>query len=39
MSTLAATENAFGSARHTAPDITEEAAASVRVTALEQDVR
>lgn len=37
MSTLAATENAFGFARHTAPDITEEPAASV--TALEQDVR
>jgi len=39
MSTLPATNKQFGIARHTDPDTTEEAAASVHVTALEQDVR
>ena len=39
MSTLAAANKEFGVARHTDPDTTEKAAASVYVTALEQDVR
>jgi len=39
MSTLPATNKAFGVASHADPDTTEEAAASVHVTALEQDVR
>lgn len=39
MSTVPATDKAFGFARHIEPDTTKEAAASVHVTALEQDVR
>jgi len=39
MSTLPATDRGAEFARHTDPDTTEEAAASVHVTALEQDVR
>ena len=39
MSTLLATENAFGVARHTVPDATEETSASVLITQPEQDVQ
>ena len=39
MSTVPATDKAFGFACHTAPDTTKEAAASVHVTEGEQDVR
>ena len=39
MSTLLATENAFGVARHTAPDTTGETLAPVHLTERERDVQ
>jgi hypothetical protein len=39
MSTLLATENAFGVARLADPDTCKQAAASIHITQREQDVR